>query len=209
MRPAHEESRQHGVSTIGWLKSLAPCATAPLLVDVNIEGLKAEGIQGIILDLDNTITPWRSLDVGDAVLDWLRRAREAGLRLCIVSNSSKARRVAELSKQLDIPAWAQVGGKPFGAGCDQGLAMLETPPEATAVIGDQIFSDVLGGNRHGLYTVFVEPMSRSEFIATKVIRVVERLVLWLLRRRGMFPAQVAEDGVAESGQTSTQKEPPE
>ena len=123
----------------------------------------------------------------DGVLDWLERARSAGLRLCIISNSSKFRRVAGLSERLDIPAWARPSAKPFGSGFRRGLEMLGTPPEATAAIGDQIFSDVLGGNRNGLYTVFVEPMSRSEFVATKLVRVVERVALWLLRRKGLFP----------------------
>ena len=151
----------------------------------------------MILDLDNTITPWRSLEVGDGVLAWLERAREAGLGLCIISNSSKSRRVAELSERLDVPAWARVGGKPFGAGFQHGLDILGTPPEATAAIGDQIFSDVLGGNRHGLYTVFVQPMSPSEFVATKLVRIVERIALWLLRRRGMLPASHGDgDGAA-------------
>jgi len=161
---------------------------AASLTEVDIDDLKARGIRGIILDLDNTITPWRSLEISDGVLAWMKGARAAGMRLCIVSNSSKARRVAELSERLGIPAWARVGGKPFGPGFQQGLTMLGTPPEATAAIGDQLLSDVLGGNRHGLYTVFVAPMSASEFVATKLVRIAERMALWMLRRQGMLPA---------------------
>ena len=159
----------------------------------------------MILDLDNTIASWRSLDVSDEVVGWLQRAREAELRLCIVSNSSKLGRVAELSERLGVPATARPGLKPFGPGFRRGLAMLGTPAEATAAIGDQIFSDVLGGNRQGLYTVFVEPLSRSEFVATKLVRVVERVALWLLRRRGMFAAN-AGTGDAAAGGAAAQQE---
>jgi predicted HAD superfamily phosphohydrolase YqeG len=77
--------------------------------------------------------------------------------------------------------------------------MLKTPPEATAAIGDQIFSDVLGGNRNGLYTVFVEPMGSNEFVATKVARALERVVLRMLRRRGMYPEPLAEPPPAATG----------
>ncbi len=187
MRPAHAESRRHGGITTSWLESLAPRVVAPSLEDVDIDALKAQGIEGAIIDLDNTITPWDSHEVSDEVLAWLDRAREAGLRLCIISNSSKQKRVAEISERLDLEAWARPGGKPFGSGFRRGLAMLGTAPEATAAIGDQIFSDVLGGNRNGLYTVFVEPMGSNEFVATKVARAVERVVLRMLRRRGMYP----------------------
>ncbi|MFQ5810820.1 MAG: YqeG family HAD IIIA-type phosphatase [Armatimonadota bacterium] len=185
---------------------MAPRAVAPSLADVDIDALKAEGIRGLILDLDNTITSWRSLEVSDGILEWLDRARAAGLALCIISNSSKSRRVAELSERLGMPASARPGLKPFGPGFRRGLEMLGTPPEATAAIGDQIFSDVLGGNRDGLYTVFVEPMSRSEFVATKLVRVVERVALWLLRRRGMLP-ESASVGPLPEPQSQPEEEP--
>lgn len=178
---------------------------APSLADVDINALKAEGIRGLVLDLDNTITSWRSLEVSDDILAWLDRARAAGLELCIISNSSKFQRVAELSERLRMPASARPGLKPFGPGFRRGLEILGTPPEATAAIGDQIFSDVLGGNRSGLYTVFVAPMSRSEFVATKVVRIVERVALWLLRRRGMFPESAAVGSPA-AGQSQAQEE---
>ena len=70
------------------------------------------------------------------------------------------------------------------------LNNLETEVESTAVIGDQIFTDVLGGNRLGLYTILVVPLSKNEFIGTKCVRLLERLVIRVLRRRKLLKDKI-------------------
>jgi hypothetical protein len=74
--------------------------------------------------------------------------------------------------------------KPRREGLNRAMAAIGTTPPNTAVIGDQIFTDVLGGNRTGLLTILVRPIGKREFIATRISRALERLLFWFLRRRG-------------------------
>jgi len=72
------------------------------------------------------------------------------------------------------------------------MDILETTPGETAVVGDQLFTDILGGNRLGLFTVLVIPMSKREFIGTKIVRMLEKVLLYRLAKKGVIdiPIQV-------------------
>lgn len=170
------------------LERLAPDATAQDVTRIDIAGLQARGIRALILDLDNTLTAWNSLDVDDRIVAWVRSAQAAGLKLAIVSNSSKFARVRALSERLGIEAIAHPGAKPFGGGFGRALRLLDTEASATAAAGDQLFTDVLGAKRAGLHTILLAPLTDNEFIATKLTRIVERLVIRAMRKRRLLPA---------------------
>lgn len=154
--------------------------------------LATHGIRGLIVDLDNTLIPWHGGQPRDARLQKLVRSyREAGIRLCIVSNN-RQRRVAAFGQALDVPFIADAV-KPRRAPFRRAMAMLKTSSEETAVMGDQIFTDILGGNRLGLYTILVKPMSSREFIGTRLVRKLERRVLGTLQRRGLLDLSVDDD----------------
>ncbi len=133
----------------------------------------------MILDLDNTLVPWGESDIAPDLAAWVGRAREAGLRLCIVSNN-RGPRVTRLAHRLGIPA---VTGalKPRRTALRRALAAMEVRPDEAALVGDQLFTDILGGNRLALHTILVRPQSRREFFLTRMVRVVERIVLAALR----------------------------
>lgn len=171
---------------------LVPAEVQPSIFAVDIEALRARGIRGLIVDLDNTLVPWRHPAPTPAVLEWLRRAEGAGLGVCIVSNGG-SRRVEAFARQARV---AYVGGarKPRRHGFREAMARLGTGAAETAVVGDQIFTDVLGGNRLGLYTILVSPVSPREFVGTRVVRLLERLVLGRLARAGMAPAHEPRPG---------------
>jgi HAD superfamily phosphatase (TIGR01668 family) len=118
------------------------------------------------------------------VAEWIGRMQEAGVRLCIVSNTHRPRRLAELASILGIQ-YVPSGGKPRRRGFLQAIALMEVTPEETAVIGDQVMTDIWGGNRCGLLTILVDPLSAIEFVGTRVVsRNVERILLGLLERSG-------------------------
>jgi len=153
-----------------------PNLIARRLWEIDIATLTARGIQGVILDLDNTLTPWRSLDVPDEAQAWLRSALDAGMRTCLVSNAATARRVQPVAAQFGIP-WVTRAVKPLSRGYLRAMQVMETTPATTAAIGDQVFTDIFGGNRLGLFTILVDPMSEREAIVTKLIqRPLERLI---------------------------------
>ncbi|MFQ6097786.1 MAG: YqeG family HAD IIIA-type phosphatase [Armatimonadota bacterium] len=141
------------------LERLAPDVVVRDVTQIDPARLRARGIEALILDLDNTLTAWNSLDVAQNILAWVRAAREAGLRLAIVSNSSKAARVRKLSEMLGVQAVAHPAAKPFGGGFKRALEMLGVDSSATAAVGDQLFTDVLGAKRAGLYSILVSPLT--------------------------------------------------
>jgi len=82
--------------------------------------------------------------------------------------------------------------KPRRKGLAAALEMIGSESARTAMIGDQVFTDVLGGRRMGMYTILVKPMARREFVGTKVSRLFERGLLAYLRRCGMLGTKRAE-----------------
>ncbi|MHB9134137.1 MAG: YqeG family HAD IIIA-type phosphatase [Armatimonadota bacterium] len=146
------------------------------LVEIDCSELAARGIRGVLLDLDNTLTAWRSTEIPPGVDEWLRVLQDAGLAACVVSNAATARRVQPVGDRLGLP-WVTRACKPLVRGFNQGMQLLGTTPETTAMVGDQVFTDIYGGNRLGLYTILVEPYSPHEALVTKVIqRPLERLI---------------------------------
>lgn len=149
--------------------------------DIPLAALLARGIRGIVLDLDNTIVPWSQVQVPPEIADWLREARAAGMGLCIVSNASRSGRVERVAQAIGAE-WVAGAIKPRRRAFREAMRRLGTKPEQTAVIGDQILTDIWGGNRAGLYTILVDPLARKEFPMTTLSRWAERLLLACWRR---------------------------
>ncbi len=163
-----------------FLKLLSPNKHLNSIYELDTEELRSRGIRGIIADMDNTLVPWNDRTVYPQLASWLAHLKEEGFRLCIVSNNSRERG-GQLACDLGIPAvWYAV--KPRRRAFRQALQIMNLTPQEAAVIGDQIFTDVLGGNRLGLYTILVTPISDKEFIWTRLIRKLERMVLRCLER---------------------------
>ena len=157
------------------LSKLKPKLYVDSIYHINFEKLKQRGISGVIIDLDNTITEWDNPSLSDQVFDWFAQMKFAGLKACIVSNNNH-KRVAKAVEKLGIPFLAKAN-KPRRGAFRKAMEMMETKPEQTAVVGDQIFTDVLGGNRLNLFTILVVPITSKEFIGTRLVRIVERRVL--------------------------------
>lgn len=146
------------------------------------DDLCALGIEAVLLDLDNTLVGWQRHDIPAEVREWIEALKRAGIRLCLVSNTRHGRRLITLSETLGVP-YVRRAWKPRRRGFAAALAELGADPAHTAMVGDQMFTDVLGGNRMGLYTVMVRPMHRREFLGTKISRLAEWALLKVFRRR--------------------------
>ena len=157
-----------------------PTLQAPSLDLISVEQLTRDGIKGLIIDLDNTMTPWNDIEVGPKVAEWFIRVKAAGICACVVSNNSKRQRVAVVAERLDIP-FVFGATKPRRRAFRSGMELLGTGQKDTAVIGDQLFTDILGGNRLGLYTILVTPINDHEFIGTRVMRRMEKVLVWLMK----------------------------
>lgn len=152
--------------------------------DIDLDELQKKGIRGIILDLDNTIVAWDSYDIGRDMADWLKGVVAKGFKVSIVSNNNHAR-VSRMAISLGIP-FVSRALKPIKRGFRKALAQMGIKPQEAAVIGDQLLTDVFGGNRLGLVTIWVQPLSAREFIFTKVHRRVEKMVVRALQKKGLL-----------------------
>ena len=143
--------------------------------------LRARAIEGLLLDIDGTLKDFAALTVPLPVVHWLKQLDRSGIRMCLFSNGRTAR-IATLASQLGLPFVAEAM-KPSPAGCRRGLEILQLPPRKVAVIGDQIFADILAGRLAGLQTVLVRPTSRVEPWFTRLKRPFEAPILLMLRGR--------------------------
>lgn len=150
-----------------------PDAEAPSLAAVEIEPLWRRGLRGIIVDLDNTCCAYHQPELAPGVLDWIAAARDRGFAVVMLSNNF-TERVAAVGAQLNIPTVANAL-KPLPFGFLRALRLLGTSRETTVVIGDQLFTDVLGAKTLGLHAVLTHPIVARDFPLTRVLRLLERV----------------------------------
>ncbi|HKM40000.1 MAG TPA: YqeG family HAD IIIA-type phosphatase [bacterium] len=167
----------------GFYHLLSPQMYLRSVFDLPIAYLRERGIRGLIFDLDNTLLYWNALEVTPEAKKLFHRLKRVGFSCCLVSNNKRGR-VEVVADMMDLPAIYKAR-KPSRRAFRWALDTLGTAKNETAVIGDQLFTDVLGGNRFGLYTVLVMPLSKQEFIGTKVMRFFERIVLRRLIEKGL------------------------
>ena len=153
------------------------------VTEILVQDLLDQGIETVLLDLDNTLVAWQKSDVPDEVREWIQQLKAADLKLCLVSNTRHGKRLVALSEELGIP-YVRRAWKPRKKGFLNAMKELGAEPSKTIMIGDQMFTDVFGGNRLGIYTIMVRPMARREFVGTKISRALEYVLLSWFRKRG-------------------------
>ncbi|MDI6891848.1 MAG: YqeG family HAD IIIA-type phosphatase [Actinomycetota bacterium] len=154
------------------------------IFDVDMEELKRGGITGLVVDLDNTLVPRYEREAPEQVHKWLEGVIERGFKVCIVSNNW-AGRVKTIADELGLSLVAPAG-KPRSGAFVQAMEILGTSRSQTAVIGDQLFTDILGGNLAGLVTILVVPISPREPLHTRILRRLERIVLRRLQKKDLL-----------------------
>ncbi len=167
------------------LKILIPDLFVQSIYDIDLVKLKERGIKAVIVDLDNTLVETRCSNATPELVQWLDEVRKLGLYVMIVSNNTKTR-VSRFAAPLNIP-YIHAAKKPLTAAFRRALKKLDCTRRETVVVGDQLLTDVLGGNRMGLYTILVVPVSEVDGFFTRVNRRMERFVFRLLERKGLLP----------------------
>ena len=123
--------------------------------DITPEFLASKGIKGLILDLDNTLTLHDSNEPQPGVMNWLDTMRENNIKLMIVSNNTP-QRVEPTANKFSLSFVAN-GKKPLPSGYTKARQIMNLSKKQVAAVGDQIFTDMIGGNLSGMYTILVEP----------------------------------------------------
>lgn len=134
------------------------------------------GIDGLLVDMDDTVIASNAEVQGGVGPDWLAGLVAAGKRVVILSNGTRER-VARLAELTGVVGLA-LAGKPFAWSFRRGLEALgAVSRERVAMVGDQLFTDVLGAKWAGLKTILVRPLSKGKLPHTRLVRHVERMVL--------------------------------
>ena len=180
------------------LQNLTPSRVVESLKELDPQSLKDQGIAAIITDLDNTLVPWRHYEIMPGVVEWLAKLEVAGIKICIASNTIHTERLKQLADTMGIPFVDRVQ-KPRTGGFLRAMKLMGSNVGNTAVFGDQLFTDVLAGNRLKLHTILLRPpLSKEEFISTQMVRYVENGVIRRLRERGQWPAAAAVEAALEA-----------
>lgn len=157
------------------LGRLGPDRFAPRLSDIGLAWLSERGIRGLILDLDNTLMGFRETELGGEHLAWVERAHMAGFAMVMLSNNFSPR-VTGVAQQLGV-ACIPNALKPLPFSFLRAKRILNLRHREIAVVGDQLFTDVLGGKLCGYYTILTEPIEAKDFAVTRMFRFFERLIL--------------------------------
>ena len=144
------------------------------VLGISEDFIKQNGIDALILDLDNTLSLHGSPAAEEGIPEWLDNMRALGVKMVVVSNNTN-HRVAPLARQLGLPFIAN-GAKPLTIGITRALRFLGVPRERTAVVGDQIFTDVMGGNLARTRTILVEPFHAEKNLFFRIKRAAENIV---------------------------------
>ena len=139
--------------------------------DISLELLNKNNIKGLVLDVDNTLINLdRKMPVG--VSDWAKELKSKGIKICILSNSNKIEKVTAVAKIIDVP-YIFFGKKPLKSGFKRAQALLKLESENIAVVGDQIFTDVLGANRCDMFSILVKPIEEKDYFDGQTIHTKE------------------------------------
>ena len=134
--------------------------------------LRQYGIRGLMLDLDNTLTTHDNPAPAEGVLSWIGVMRQAGIAMMIVSNN-RPHRVQPFAAALGLPFVAK-GAKPLPRGFRLAQKRMQLPFSQLAVVGDQIFTDILGANLCGVKSIYVRPIQYENKGFLRVKRWLER-----------------------------------
>lgn len=163
------------------VKKFYPAVQLDRVQDISVELLDKNGIKGLILDIDNTLVPEHMKEADENAVRWIEAMKAAGFKLCIVSNATK-KRVLKFNERLKLYAIHRAL-KPGTSAFLKAARLLDFKNKNIAVVGDQIFTDIYGGNRVGMFTILVRPINKREGFFVRLKRYPEKLVLSSYGRR--------------------------
>lgn len=137
-------------------------------------------LRGLVLDVDETLVPLRESQVSAELADWVGQFR-GDIPIWLVSNNLSDQRIGRIAKSIDLP-YLLGAGKPSRRKLRKALVAMSLDPDRVAMVGDRLFTDVLAGNRMGMFTILVEPMVDASAVRRYPIRNFE---VWLSQKLGV------------------------
>ena len=143
--------------------------------NINPTLLKKNNIKGLILDDDNTLIDYYR-NLVDGAEKWCEELKNEGIKCIILSNSNKRSKVEEVAEKLNID-YIMFAKKPLKSGFKRALSKLELKPEEVAVVGDQLFTDVIGAKRMNMFSILVKQVGEKDIFITKLKRPIENAII--------------------------------
>lgn len=149
------------------------------VTEITVELLKRYEITALILDVDNTLSTHHGQVLTDGLEDWLIYMKENGIKLTVLSNS-KRKRVEPFAAKINLD-FLSLGLKPLPFGYLRAVKALGEKRKNCAIVGDQIFTDIIGGNTVGVKTVLLTPIKPEDGWSFKLRRRLEKILFKLLK----------------------------
>ena len=144
---------------MSWGKSLQPdLFLNDTILSLTPELLERHQIQGLVLDVDETLVPIQMSQISAEILPWVESVRAVTPQIWLVSNNVSESRINRIAEALDVP-YLIGAAKPSRRKIRRAVEAMNLPMERVAMVGDRLFTDVLAGNRLGMFTVLVKPMA--------------------------------------------------
>ncbi|NJL89541.1 MAG: YqeG family HAD IIIA-type phosphatase [Coleofasciculaceae cyanobacterium SM2_1_6] len=157
-----------------WLKHLQPdLILGGSILSLTPQILAEHQLQGLILDVDDTLVPFKRSFASGELIEWVTQIRQTA-DIWLVSNNLHQNRISTIADSLNLP-YLHGAGKPSRRKLRQALTAMNLPAHQVAMVGDRLFTDVIAGNRLGLFTIWVEPIMAKQFTTPSL----RNLEVWL------------------------------
>ncbi len=147
---------------------------------VDFKKLYEDGFRGVIFDIDNTLVP-HGAPADERALSLFAELKRIGFRCCLISNNREAR-VKMFNEKIQVD-YIFDAHKPSVKNYQKAMEMMQTDKNNTLFVGDQVFTDVWGAKRSGIFSILVEPIHPKEAIQVVFKRYLEKIVLFFYRRK--------------------------
>ena len=142
--------------------------------EITTNFLQKNKINALILDVDNTLIDYDK-NLPKETIEWAKELKNSNIKLYILSNTNKKEKVKTVAEKLGIE-YIYFAKKPLKTGFKKVQEKLKEPAQNIAVVGDQIFTDIIGGNRCKMFTILVEPIAEKDIWITMVKRPLENAI---------------------------------
>lgn len=154
------------------LRFLTPDFIFSNIYDIDFDALKKSGISSLIFDIDNTLVAYTQPEPTDSVVDLMDKLEKSGFKICFISNNKK-HRVDLFNKGFKYLSFYDAG-KPSTRFFKKAIAEMNAGSQNTAVIGDQLFTDVIAAKRMKMAAILVTPIEPVESAFFKLKRLGEK-----------------------------------
>lgn len=160
------------------MSKLHPTVSLDGVTEITIELLSTLGVKGLIVDIDNTLTTHNNPAISQEIAAWVQHMKDSEIPMVVMSNNYEDR-VKDFANIIDLP-YVYMAKKPLASGfarAEEELKKQGVAKQEIAIVGDQLFTDIYGGNRYGITTIHVMPILPEEGWSFRLRRWFENRIL--------------------------------